>query len=62
MVLAIATIKDQFKKMTVNLAAPVVINVKENLGKQVILDREEFPVKYQLFADKKQEDVKEMIK
>ena len=57
-VLAIATVKDKMSEMTVNLAAPVVINIKEKLGKQVILDREDYPVKYQLFAEEKKEMVK----
>lgn len=58
LVLAIATIKDELENMTVNLAAPIVINLKEDLGKQVILDREDFSVKYHLFAGKKKEMIR----
>ena len=55
LVISIATIKDEIENMTINLAAPVIINLKENLGKQVILDKEDYPVKYRLFADKEKE-------
>ena len=58
MVLAIATVKDDLQDMTVNLAAPVVINVKERLGKQIILNNEDYPVKYQLFKEEKKEMIK----
>jgi len=55
LVISIATIKDEIENMTINLAAPVIINLKEKLGKQVILDKEDYPVKYRLFADKEKE-------
>ena len=50
-VLNIVTIKESMQDMTVNLAAPVVINFEENLGKQVILDDENYPVKFKVFAE-----------
>jgi len=55
LVLSIATIKGEIENMTINLAAPVIINLKEKLGKQVILDKEDYPVKYRLFADTEKE-------
>ena len=58
MVLAIVTMKDSLQDATINLAAPVVINVNKKLGKQVILDKEDYPVKYQLFTEKKKEMIK----
>lgn len=36
-------------KITMNLRAPIIINTKEKLGKQIILEKEEYPVKYYLF-------------
>ena len=48
----IATIRDSIKNMTVNLAAPVVINIKKRLGKQIILDDEKYPVRAKLFTEK----------
>ena len=50
-VLNITTIKDSMKDMTVNLAAPLVINFESNLGKQVILDDDTYPVKYKVFSE-----------
>ena len=41
-------------KITMNLRAPIIINTKEKLGKQIILEKEEYVVKYYLF----QEDMK----
>ena len=55
-VLAIATIKDKLENMTVNLAAPVVINLEARLGKQVILDDNRYPLRYQIFAQSGDEE------
>ena len=55
--LNIVNIKDKLEDMTINLAAPLVININENLGKQIILDDSKYPVKYQLKFD----DTKEMM-
>ena len=38
LILNIITLKDDFKNSTVNLSAPIVINLEEKLGQQVILD------------------------
>src|SRR6056297_2797132 len=46
--LNIITIKEKVEDMTINLAAPLVININKNLGKQVILDDNKYPVKYKL--------------
>lgn len=46
--LNIVNIKDKVEDMTINLAAPLVININANLGKQVILDDNKYPVKYKL--------------
>ncbi len=46
--LNIVNIKDQVEDMTMNLAAPLVININANLGKQVILDDKNYPVKFKL--------------
>ena len=55
LILSIATIKGDIQNMTINLAAPVIINLKEKLGKQVILDEDHYPVKYRLFAEQEKE-------
>ena len=54
----IVTIKDDIKKATINLAAPLVVNLHENLGKQIILDENKFPVHQQLFNQNEQKTEK----
>ncbi len=51
-VLAIATFKDNIEEMTVNLAAPLLLNMETGMGKQVILDSEKYPVHFQVFPSK----------
>ncbi|MGQ9456151.1 MAG: flagellar assembly protein FliW [Armatimonadota bacterium] len=47
-VLTIVTISDGGKEITVNLAAPIVINSKELIGMQVILQDGRYPVQQPL--------------
>ncbi|MEA4921195.1 MAG: flagellar assembly protein FliW [Clostridiaceae bacterium] len=49
----IAVIPENIAVATVNLKSPVVINFKEKLGAQVILENEEYPVRYRLFNDER---------
>ena len=44
--LAILTIPNDPKKMTANLKAPVIINTRNNMAKQVILSNEEYTTKH----------------
>ena len=55
--LNIVNIKDKVEDMTINLAAPLVININKNLGKQIILDDSKYPVKYKL----ENKEAKEMM-
>ncbi|MFW6386518.1 MAG: flagellar assembly protein FliW [Bacillota bacterium] len=57
LVLNIATIRDKVEDMTLNLTAPLVINHREGLGKQVILDEEKYPLRFQMMSQKKSEEV-----
>lgn len=50
LILNIITLKDQIKNSTANLSAPIVINLEEKLGKQVILDDQRYQVRYKIFA------------
>jgi len=50
LILNIITLKDQIKKSTANLSAPIVINIEDKLGKQVILDDQRYQVRYKIFA------------
>lgn len=49
-VYTIAVIPEDIKKITINLSGPVVINVKERLGKQIILNDERYSTKYYIFG------------
>lgn len=49
LVLNIVVIPEDARKMTVNLAAPVVINAKRGIGKQIIIDAAELPLRFPVF-------------
>ena len=53
-ILVVVTISGELARATVNLAAPVVINVKELIGKQIILNHPGFSIKQPLFGLPKQ--------
>lgn len=47
----IVTVKDPFEESTINLLAPIIINVNNRKGKQIILqDNSKFPIRYPLHA------------
>lgn len=48
-ILNTVTLNSLLENITINLKAPIVINIKENIGEQLILDKVEYPVKYPLF-------------
>ncbi len=50
-VFAIITIPSDPTKMTANLKAPIVINLKTRLAKQVILHDADYPIRKSIFAD-----------
>jgi len=58
MVWSILSIPDDFKKTTMNLKAPVIINAKNRKGKQVILNDNRYQIKYPLFTEKVKEEDK----
>lgn len=47
----ILTLQDPFENTTVNLQAPIIINTKNNLAKQVILNNESYKTKHPLFNE-----------
>ncbi|MGE7622498.1 flagellar assembly protein FliW [Viridibacillus sp. NPDC096237] len=48
---SIVTLKDPFEKSTLNLLAPVLINIKEKIGKQIVLqDNEKYPLRHPIGA------------
>lgn len=54
LILNIITLKKEMKESTVNLSAPVVINLKEKLARQVILDDSRYQVRFKIFAAQKE--------
>ncbi len=51
-VLSIVTIREPFSESTLNLKAPIVINMSSKKAKQTILDKSVFPLKHPIFAEK----------
>lgn len=47
----IATVKGSLENMTVNLLAPVVINARDRKGRQIVLEKTDYPTRYALFPD-----------
>lgn len=44
---AIVTMKESFQASTLNLLAPVIINMKDKIGKQIILqDNAQYPIRF----------------
>lgn len=50
LVLAICNARGRLVNMTVNLAAPIVINYKKRLGKQVVLDNTDYQIRHPVFS------------
>lgn len=51
LVMNIVVVPENPKEMTMNLKAPIIINEKKRIAKQIILEEEEYPVKYRLFEE-----------
>lgn len=49
LVLVTVTVPKDLKQMSVNLQAPIVINVEERKAVQVIVNTEKYPVKYYVY-------------
>lgn len=45
----IVVIPENIEEMTTNLSGPIVVNVKEKLGKQIVLDDGRYSTKYYIF-------------
>jgi flagellar assembly factor FliW len=50
-VFTILTIPSALPEMTANLKAPLVINIKEKIGKQVVLQENDQPIKHPMFKE-----------
>ncbi len=48
-VMNVVMIPEDVTQMTANLAAPIFINAKEGIGKQVLIDAKELPIRYPIY-------------
>ncbi len=55
-VYAVATVPENPEDATLNLMAPIVINHRERLGKQVVLHQSSYQVRHPLFAGSKKDE------
>lgn len=51
LILSTVCVNNNVKKITTNLKAPIVINIKEHLGEQLILDKEKYLIKQPLLKE-----------
>lgn len=51
MVINTVTLNSNLKKITINLRAPIIINIKSKLGEQIILENDDYLIKQPLFKE-----------
>lgn len=51
LVLNTVTVSSNIKNITVNLQAPIIINIKDKKGEQIIIDKDKYPIKYPIFKE-----------
>lgn len=49
LILNVSVIPDDITKMSVNMAAPILINISKNLGKQVVVDNPHYEIRQPIF-------------
>ena len=49
LVLTVAVIPHEFRNMTTNLLAPILINTRNNVGKQVILENSDYDLRHPVY-------------
>ncbi|MCF6410150.1 flagellar assembly protein FliW [Pseudalkalibacillus salsuginis] len=49
-VFVILTVQDPFEKTTANLKAPIVLNIKNSSGKQIVLNDDQYQTRHTLFS------------
>lgn len=52
-VFSIVVVPEDIKKMTANLAAPIIINTKNLKARQIIINNNKYSTKHLIFADNK---------
>lgn len=50
-ILSVLVIPDNIEQMTMNLAAPIVVNIRTNMAKQIILSGGEYNVRFPVFEE-----------
>lgn len=50
-IFSIAVVPKNLKKITINLRGPLIINIKNKKGKQIVLDQEKYKLKYYIFEE-----------
>lgn len=53
MIYSIAVIPEDIKDMTLNLKGPIIINAKNNRAIQIVLQNDEYTLKYRIFHEQK---------
>ena len=53
-VYTLVVVPDDTSKIRTNLKAPIIVNPKQCLGKQIVLDRSDYPIQYYLAQAKDQ--------
>ncbi|EJO5346084.1 flagellar assembly protein FliW [Clostridium botulinum] len=51
LVLNTVTLDSDINKITANLRAPIIINIKEKIGEQIIINSDKYSIKYPLFKE-----------
>lgn len=51
LILCVVVVPEDVKKMTANLASPIVINAKLGRGKQLVIDAATLPLRYPIYDD-----------
>lgn len=51
LILNTVTLNSDMKKITSNLAAPIIINIDEKIGEQIILNNEKYQIKTPIFKE-----------
>ncbi|EPY2277534.1 flagellar assembly protein FliW [Clostridium sporogenes] len=51
LILNTVTLNLDIDKITANLRAPIIINIKEKIGEQIIINSDKYSIKYPLFKE-----------
>ena len=51
LVINVVVIPEDIRKMTVNMAAPIIINARRGMGKQILIDSKDLSVRHPVYED-----------